>query len=47
MRLLRNKLVHEYADDTMQLLEHLLLAKEFSFELNQSFTNLKHILEKS
>ncbi len=47
MRLLRNKLVHEYVDDTAELFEHLLLAKKFSTDLSQGFINLKSILQKS
>lgn len=46
MRLLRNKLVHEYVDDIAQLYEHLLLAKKFSIDLSQSFANLSSILSK-
>jgi hypothetical protein len=46
MRLLRNKLVHEYVNDVAQLLEHLLLAKVFSVVVSQSFEKLKGILEK-
>ncbi|CAC9437745.1 hypothetical protein [uncultured Gammaproteobacteria bacterium] len=45
MRLLRNKLVHEYVDDMAQLFEHLLLAKTFFVVLSQSFERLRNILE--
>ncbi|SMN14829.1 hypothetical protein CRYPD_147 [uncultured Candidatus Thioglobus sp.] len=45
MRLLRNKLVHEYVDDIAQLFEHLLLAKTFFVVLSQSFERLRNILE--
>ena len=47
MRLLRNKLVHEYVEDIAQLHEHLLLAKAFSTDLMQGFDCLKANLEKS
>ncbi len=44
MRLLRNKLIYEYVDDNKQLFENLLLAKQFSVNLSQSFAKLKSIL---
>ena len=44
MGLLRNKLIHEYVDDSKQLFENLLLAKQFSVNLSQSFAKLKSIL---
>ena len=44
MGLLRNKLIHEYVDDNKQLFENLLLAKQFSVNLSQSFAKLKSIL---
>lgn len=37
MRLLRNKLVHEYVEDSAELLVHLLLAKELYEELHNSY----------
>ncbi|SMN11936.1 hypothetical protein SPBRAN_135 [uncultured Candidatus Thioglobus sp.] len=45
MRLLRNKLVHEYIEDTQQLLEYLLIAKKFSLDLSQGFNTLKGVLK--
>ncbi|SMM98911.1 hypothetical protein SPONL_236 [uncultured Candidatus Thioglobus sp.] len=47
MRLLRNKLVHEYVDDTSELLEHLLLAKESSKQLHNSYSKVKNILNET
>ena len=44
MRLLRNKLVHEYVDDISELLTHLLLAKESSKQLHNSYLKVKTIL---
>ena len=44
MGLLRNKLIYEYVDDSKQLFENLLLAKQFSVNLSQSFAKLKSIL---
>ena len=41
MRLLRNKLVHEYVDNIEELFNHLLLAKELSVELHDSFQKIK------
>jgi len=45
MRLLRNKLVHEYMDDTEQLFQHLMLAKISALELHQSFLVFKKIFD--
>ena len=44
MRLLRNKLFHEYVDDISELLTHLLLAKELSKQLHNSYLKVKTIL---
>ncbi len=41
MRLLRNKLIHEYVDDTQELLKHLLLAKQLCVKLHNSFLKIK------
>ncbi|SMM99282.1 hypothetical protein SPONN_404 [uncultured Candidatus Thioglobus sp.] len=47
MRLLRNKLVHEYVNDTAELLEHLLLAKESYQQLHISYLKAKKILNEN
>ncbi len=41
MRLLRNKLVHEYVENIEELFNHLILAKELSVELHNSFQKIK------
>jgi uncharacterized protein with HEPN domain len=41
MRLLRNKLVHEYVENIEELFNHLLLAKELAIELYDSFQKIK------
>ncbi|MCK5720189.1 MAG: hypothetical protein KAH84_09620 [Thiomargarita sp.] len=41
MRLLRNKLVHEYVENIEELFNHLLLAKKLSAELHNSFHKIK------
>jgi uncharacterized protein YutE (UPF0331/DUF86 family) len=41
MRLLRNKLVHEYVENIEELFNHLLLAKELVVELHESFQKIK------
>lgn len=45
MRLLRNKLVHEYVDDTQELLNYLLLAKHSAQELHDSLKTIKEHIE--
>ncbi|MCK5523254.1 MAG: hypothetical protein KAI83_08990 [Thiomargarita sp.] len=47
LRLLRNKLVHEYVDNTEELFNHLVLAKELSLELHDSFHKIKLKIHKS
>lgn len=44
MRLLRNKLVHEYVDDLNELLTHLLFAKTHLIQLHNGYTTVQKIL---
>ncbi|KAF3978470.1 MAG: hypothetical protein HFP77_01810 [Methylococcales symbiont of Iophon sp. n. MRB-2018] len=47
MRLLRNKLVHEYVDDITELLTHLLLAKKSYRQLHNSYLKAKTVLNEN
>ena len=46
MRLIRNKLVHEYFDDISELLAHLILAKELANQLHHSYCKVKTMLNE-